>query len=282
MQRLATRRPSACASRAVAHRPGPARASFKPCRPTGSAAELGLDAAACTALARYLARKQLAAEAAAARCLGLRCTPRRPRDPHPRRDGPALRAAPGATARINRRSRRSSPSSRSAGADIRWVDTGHAQTAAFDIAVPADAELSCPYWLVLPTTDYAYAWPDDVAVGEPFDPPPIPSAARCRSAVARCGCRRPRSARRCSPAATGSWRRRSCRRSRRPRWTASSCASATCRSDSSMRVGVLGHRKGVFPTRGGARSLRAGRVDGAARIAHLVACARTATRTRSR
>jgi LmbE family N-acetylglucosaminyl deacetylase len=136
-----------------------------------------LSDSARSALATYLERKQRDAESAAARCLGLRLVASVDRST----------LTPGETVRLTARLLAYGPDQPSDlafepvvtldGAEIRRKDSDDPRAADFDIAVPAGAELSCPYWLVLPATDYAYSWPDDVTVGAPFDAPPV--AVRC-------------------------------------------------------------------------------------------------------
>jgi LmbE family N-acetylglucosaminyl deacetylase len=135
--------------------------------------ELVPDEPARASLARYLGRKRRDAEFAAARCLGLRLVASVDR----------ADVTPGGSMRLSTRllGFESGPAGgvefqpvvSVAGAGIRRVDAGDAQAAEFDIRIPADAALSCPYWLRQPAGEYAYAWPEDRAVGEPFEEPPI-------------------------------------------------------------------------------------------------------------
>ncbi|MDT7570871.1 MAG: hypothetical protein QOE05_1045 [Actinomycetota bacterium] len=213
--------------------------------------DLGVDAAAGTALTTYLARKHLVAEAAAARCLGLRL--------HAFVDRATL--TPGETVRLSARVLAFGPDQPEDpafepvvtldGAEIRRVDTGEALTAAFDIAVPAGAELSCPYWLLLPTTDYAYAWPNDVVVGAPFDPSPF--SVRCSLQIGG------QSLRLTAPALSeevfgGGYRQLATSVlppiSVRPSVDRHFLRIRDVPQQLEMRVGVLGHRKGVFPLEG--------------------------------
>jgi LmbE family N-acetylglucosaminyl deacetylase len=126
-----------------------------------------------TSLARSLGRKRRDAEAAAARCLGLRLV------------ASVDRAAvtPGGSMRLSTRllgleSDRAGavefePLVMVPNARVERVDSGDGHAAQFDITVPADAALSCPYWLRSAAGEYAYAWPEGLAVGAPFDPPSI-------------------------------------------------------------------------------------------------------------
>ena len=133
----------------------------------------GLTAAAGAALAAYLARKRRAAEAAAARCLGLRLLASVDR----------ATLTPGESMRLSTRLLSYGPEQPTAvvfepsvsflHADVRAVESSDDRAADFVVTVPVDADLSCPYWLRAPRSDYAYAWPEDVVVGEPFDPDPI-------------------------------------------------------------------------------------------------------------
>ena len=140
------------------------------------------DESARVSVARFLARKRGDAEIAAARCLGLRLA------------ASVDRAAvtPGGSLRLSTRllgldSDSGAPPAFEPvvtfpGAGITRVDADDAATAEFDIAIPADAELTCPYWLRHPVGQYSYAWPGDLAVGAPFDEPPI--SVRCSVHVA--------------------------------------------------------------------------------------------------
>jgi LmbE family N-acetylglucosaminyl deacetylase len=135
------------------------------------------DASGRASLARYLARKRGDAELAAARCLGLRLVASVDR----------ATVTPGGTLRLSTRLLGSATDGQSAaelepvvtipGAVVTPIDAGAANAASFDITVPVDAELSCPYWLRQPVGQYAYGWPHDLAVGTPFDGPPI--SVRC-------------------------------------------------------------------------------------------------------
>ncbi len=51
----------------------------------------------------------------------------------------------------------------------------------YEMAVPLDAELACPYWLKTPREQYRYHWPDGEPAGRPFDEPLV--EARCRVSV---------------------------------------------------------------------------------------------------
>jgi LmbE family N-acetylglucosaminyl deacetylase len=140
------------------------------------------DETARASLARALRRKRRDAEVAAARCLGLRLV------------ASVDRAAvtPGGSMRLSTRllAFESSPPEAVAfepvvtvtGAGVRRVDAGDARAALFDITIPTDAGLSCPYWLRQAAGEYAYVWPDDLAVGEPFDEPPISMTCSVRIA----------------------------------------------------------------------------------------------------
>ena len=110
-------------------------------------------------------RKRADAERAAARCLGLKL------------EAAANRATvtPGDTVRISARlhgygpeqpaSVRFEPRVGVPGAAVEQVSDGE-----FDVTIPADGELSSPYWLRSAPTAYAYTWPAD-AGGEPFGAP---------------------------------------------------------------------------------------------------------------
>lgn len=131
------------------------------------------DESARASLARYLGRKRRDAEVAAARCLGLRLV------------ASVDRAAvtPGGSMRLSTRllafescppeEVEFEPVVMFADAGVHRVDAGDAHAALFDITIPADAGLSCPYWLRHAAGEYSYVWPEDLAVGEPFDEPPI-------------------------------------------------------------------------------------------------------------
>jgi LmbE family N-acetylglucosaminyl deacetylase len=135
--------------------------------------DLSLDASARAALAGCLARKRREAETAAARCLGLRLVASVDR----------ATLTPGESLRLSARLLAYGPEQPvepTFEAVVGWVDaaihpveTGDPRAGVFDITVPSGAELSCPYWLRLPASDYSYAWPEEIAVGEAFDPPPI-------------------------------------------------------------------------------------------------------------
>jgi LmbE family N-acetylglucosaminyl deacetylase len=213
--------------------------------------ELGVDAAAVTALTTYLARKQRAAEAAAARCLGLRLLASVDR----------ATLTPGESVRLSARLLAYGPDQPEdpafepvvtlVGADVSQVHTADPQTAAFDIAVPADAELSCPYWLQLPRTDYSYTWPDDVAVGEPFDPSPI--SVNCSLQIEGRSLRLSAPAL-CQEAFAGGYRQLATSVlppiSVRPSVGRQFLRTRDVAQQLEMRVGVLGHRKSVFPIDG--------------------------------
>jgi LmbE family N-acetylglucosaminyl deacetylase len=134
------------------------------------------DEPARASLARYLARKRRDAEIAAARCLGLRLV------------ASVDRAAvtPGGSMRLSTQllafesqppeAVEFEPVVMFGDASVHRVDAGDAgdaRAALFDIMIPADAGLSCPYWLRHAAGEYTYAWPEDLAVGAPFDEPPI-------------------------------------------------------------------------------------------------------------
>ncbi|HET9852465.1 MAG TPA: cyclic nucleotide-binding domain-containing protein [Candidatus Limnocylindrales bacterium] len=140
------------------------------------------DESARVSLARYLGRKCRDAEVAAARCLGLRLV------------ATVDRAAvtPGESMRLSARllGLESSPEAQVefepvvmiANAGVNRANAGDAHAALYDITVPADAGLSCPYWLRHAARAYSYVWPEEVAVGEPFDEPPI--TVRCSVRIA--------------------------------------------------------------------------------------------------
>ena len=145
---------------------------------TGSSAPVvdtfGLPPPSRHALERYLSRKQADAAKAAAGCLGLRAEIAIDRD----------RLTPGESARLTCRlwnfgpetptEVEFSPSVRLEGAEVRALDgptDGLADD--FEVTVPADAELTTPYWLCAPHGDYSYAWAEVPHAGRPFDPPLI-------------------------------------------------------------------------------------------------------------
>jgi LmbE family N-acetylglucosaminyl deacetylase len=133
--------------------------------------EYGLDEPARVALARYVGRKRRDAEVAAARCLGLRLV------------ASVDRAAvtPGGSIRLSTQllSLESFPPEAVefvpliADAGVHRVDADDTHAARFDITIPADAGVSCPYWLRHAAGEYSYVWPEDLAVGAPFEEPPI-------------------------------------------------------------------------------------------------------------
>jgi len=130
------------------------------------------DESARASLGRYLGRKRRDAEVAAARCLGLRLVASV--------DRPAV--TPGGSMRLSTRllgveacpgaEVEFKPVVMFADAGVHRVDAGDAHAALFDITIPAKADLSCPYWLRQAASEYSYVWPEDLAVGEPFDGPP--------------------------------------------------------------------------------------------------------------
>ena len=135
---------------------------------------VGLPPPSRHALERYLSRKQADAAKAAAGCLGLRAEIAIDRD----------RLTPGESARLTCRlwnfgpetptEVEFSPSVRLEGAEVRALDgptDGLADD--FEVTVPADAELTTPYWLCAPHGDYSYAWAEVPHAGRPFDPPLI-------------------------------------------------------------------------------------------------------------
>jgi hypothetical protein len=54
---------------------------------------------------------------------------------------------------------------------VRVDDATDPSAAEFDIAIPSDAALSCPYWLRADREEYAYTWPEVPFAGQPFNPP---------------------------------------------------------------------------------------------------------------
>ena len=134
----------------------------------------GLRGPSRQALERYLSRKQADAAKAAAGCLGLRAEAALDRD----------RLTPGQSARLTCRlwsygpdvptEVEFSPSVRLEGAEVRPLDRStDGLDAEFEVTVPADAELTSPYWLRGPHGDYSYAWAEVPHAGQPFDPPLI-------------------------------------------------------------------------------------------------------------
>jgi LmbE family N-acetylglucosaminyl deacetylase len=64
-------------------------------------------------------------------------------------------------------------------------------SAAYEVRVPENAELSCPYWLREPAGPYRYAWPDDGPLGLPFDGPLISATCEVRLGSDRLSVSRP-------------------------------------------------------------------------------------------
>ena len=123
------------------------------------------------ALARYLRRKEVEVNEAAAACLGIRI------------DVDLERASlmPGESARLRCRlwsygletptDIEFDPAVALPGAAVRRVDgSGDGTSAEFEIVIPANAELTTPYWLREPGDEYSYVWPELPYVGEAFDP----------------------------------------------------------------------------------------------------------------
>lgn len=139
----------------------------------GRLSDLVPDRVSRTALVDYLARRRRLAEAAAARCLGLRLVASVDRATLTPGESMLLSARLLAFGHQQPHDVAFQPVVSLAGADVRRIEAADPQEASFLVTVPADAELSCPYWLRAPRGDYAYAWPEETAVGEPFDPAPI-------------------------------------------------------------------------------------------------------------
>ena len=108
-------------------------------------------------------RKRADAEEAAARCLGLRL------------EASVDRAivTPGGAVRVSARLLNHGPEAAAArfelrlnlpGAHVEEISPGE-----FDVSIPADADLSSPYWLRSASASYVYEWPPE-AGGEPFGP----------------------------------------------------------------------------------------------------------------
>jgi LmbE family N-acetylglucosaminyl deacetylase len=211
----------------------------------------GLDDSSRAALGDCLARKRRQAETAAARCLGLRLLASVDR----------ATMTPGESMRVSARLLAYGPEQPAepafepvvafADADVHRVETGDPHAAEFDVTVSAGAELSCPYWLRLPASDYSYAWPEEIAVGEPFDPPPI--TVRCSVQIGG------RSLRLSAPALSaevfaGGYRRLATSIlppiSVRPGTRRLFLRTRDQPQRLQMQVGVLGHQKGVFPIDG--------------------------------
>jgi LmbE family N-acetylglucosaminyl deacetylase len=204
-----------------------------------------------TALAAYLARRRHEAEDAAARCLGLRL----------RVSVDRQTLTPGESVRLSAQLVAHGPDQPSelafepivtlTGADIRRVETDDPWAVAFDVGVPAGAELSCPYWMREPATDFSYAWPDGVAVGEAFDPPTI--AVRCTVQIddRRLQLSAPAL---CEEVFTGGYRQLAPvvlpPISVRPSVDRLFLRTRDVPQRVEVRVGVLGHRKDAFPIEG--------------------------------
>ncbi len=133
------------------------------------------------ALERYLSRKTADAAEAAAGCLGLRAEIAIDRD----------RLTPGESARLTCRLWNFGPETpteveffpnvRLEGAELRLLDASLDGFAVeFEVTVPADAELTTPYWLGAPHGDYSYAWAEVPHAGQPFDPPLIEATCTLR------------------------------------------------------------------------------------------------------
>lgn len=210
-----------------------------------------LDDSARTALAAYLARKRRAAESAAARCLGLRLSASVDR----------ATLTPGESMRLSARLLAYGPEQPTdpafepvvgfAHADVQRVKTDDPHVAAFDITVPADADLSCPYWLRLPADNFSYVWPDEITVGEPFDPPP--TVVHCSLQIAGRRLRLSAPAL-CEETFAGGYRQLPTSIlppiSVRPGVTREFLRSRDVPQRLEMRVAVLGHDKGVAPIEG--------------------------------
>ncbi len=146
------------------------------------AAELGADARA--AVQAGLSLKEREFELAAARCLGvsLECLI----EPGRVVPGQSVRATvrlwvrPGTEAHPGELrveapagwtvSAGEGPAETDAGGD------GPVREIAFDVAVPAGAPFSSPYWLREPRDPYRYRWPDGPQLGRAFDPPLLSAA----------------------------------------------------------------------------------------------------------
>jgi LmbE family N-acetylglucosaminyl deacetylase len=136
--------------------------------------DLGLSSNSQQALARYLRRKRLDATAVAAGCLGLRLQADVDRD----------ELTPGQSVRVATRlwsyGREAPtvvefrPRANLEGAVVRRLDAANDPLEAeFEIAVPADAELTSPYWLRSEHGEYVYEWNESPHAGDPWDPPLI-------------------------------------------------------------------------------------------------------------
>ena len=105
-----------------------------------------------------------------------------------------------------RRPKSNSPTVRLPGADGAPLDgSSDGLAAEFEIVIPADAELTTPYWLCSPRDDYSYAWPELPYGGEPFDPSLIQATCSLRVANHALELTRPAvSSKSSSPGATAS------------------------------------------------------------------------------
>lgn len=134
--------------------------------------DFGLSAAAQTALAQFLERKRFAAATVAAGCLGLRL----------QADLDRAVLTPGQSVRLACRlwshgrdaptEVEFTPRANLEGAVVRRLESSDDPfEAEFEIGVPADAELTSPYWLRAEHGEYSYAWNEVPHAGQPWDPP---------------------------------------------------------------------------------------------------------------
>jgi LmbE family N-acetylglucosaminyl deacetylase len=146
--------------------------------------DAGLDDDRESALATYLERKAVEFEEVAGRCLGLEleCL------------ADTAQLMPGRQVRV--RARLWNPKDipitagpfsfrRPDGWRVRSLDPvgrdDHDEAADFEMTVPLDADLACPYWLKTPREQYRYHWPAGELAGRPFDEPLV--EVECRISV---------------------------------------------------------------------------------------------------
>jgi hypothetical protein len=170
-----------------------------------------------------------------------------------------------------------------ADAGVHRVDAGDAHAALFDITIPLTPTCRARTGFDTPPASTRMSGPRDLAVGEPFDEPPI--SVTCSVRIAG------RTLRLSAPALfeeafAGGYRRLatailppiSCR----PLLDRYFLRTQGASQQINLLVSVVGHDHTGLADRGGARSLRTGGVDGEPVLASRSGCARTATRTRSR
>jgi LmbE family N-acetylglucosaminyl deacetylase len=144
---------------------------------------LGLSAGAQASLRQYLGRKRAAAELAAAQCLGLRLEAALERAHLTPGESAGLVCRLWSYGTVEPTEISHSCEGNGRATVLRQVeDAGDASLAVFEVEIPEDAELSCPYWLRAEHGEYGYVWPEVPYAAQPFDPPLI--EARCRVRIA--------------------------------------------------------------------------------------------------